>query len=202
MWNRYPHTISLPHRLRCTAPSLAIRIISTPWNKGLENLANTECSFSYRVHLDGLVIWADFTKQRGINLDTSTYWHSSYFQKLPVLHFLRLNSHNLTMGCEQSADSIFFPFCKFVACWNAQRFHIVCAVFVRNLQLERLCSRDPQSGWPRAAFRMCPSTWGSCVLAHPAVSFLSPVGSQLIMYHYSAGNYNTKPSQNSTRWSW
>lgn len=97
-------------------------------------------------------------------MDTSTYWHSSYLQKLPVLHFLSLNSYNLTMGCEQSADSIFFPVCKFVACWNAQRFHTVCAVFVRNLQLERLCSRDPQSSWPRAAF--------GCVLPHGVLVYL------------------------------
>lgn len=134
-------------------------------------------------------------------MDTSTYWHSSYFRKMPVLHFVRMNSHNLTMGCEQSADSMFFPFCKFDTCWNALRFHTVCTVFVRNLQLERLRSRDPQSSWTRAVFRICPSMWGSCVLAHPAVSFLSPLGSYLIMYHYSAGNYNPEPRRNLTQWS-
>lgn len=149
-----------------------------------------------------LVMWDDFIKQRGINLNTSTYWDFSYFKKITVLWFLSLISHNLTMHCEQSADSIFLPLCKFVAFWNAQRFHTVCSVFVRSLQLERLLSRDPESGWMSAAFRMCPSTRGSAVLAHPAVSFLSPAGSQLIVYHCSAGSYSTKPSWNSTWWSW
>lgn len=69
-------------------------------------------------------MWAEFIKQRGINLNTSTYWNVSYFQKITVLWFLSL-IHNLTMSFEQSADRIFF-LCKFVACWNAQRFHTVC----------------------------------------------------------------------------
>lgn len=108
-------------------------------------------------------MWADFIKQRGINLDTSTYWNVSYFLKITVLWFLSLISHNLTMSFEQSADRLFF-LCKFVACWNAQRFHTVCTA------CEETCSwRDctPEilgaAGW---------EPYFGCVLPHGVLVYL------------------------------